>query len=253
MVNLCNLDGAILPEGETRIPVLDRGFLFGDSVYEVVRTSDGVPFAWPEHFARLRASAEALRMPLDLDDAQLARRVAATLAAAAHGDSYVRIVVTRGTGEAPKHRPRLRDRAAALAGVGAAAATGERQAGARRDRRPAAQRPPRARSRDEERQLPQQRARPRRGEGAWGDRLPDVQRAGFRHRGVDVERVRAARRRLVHAAARRRHSRRCHARAAARVPGREQGAGRRSGTSCRRTCSAPRKCSCRARCATSRR
>jgi len=101
MANLCNLDGVILAETEARVPVLDRGFLFGDSIYEVVRTSDGVPFAWPEHFARLRLSAAALLMELDLEEAEVARRVAATVAAANHGDSYVRLVVTRGTGSAP--------------------------------------------------------------------------------------------------------------------------------------------------------
>jgi branched-chain amino acid aminotransferase len=101
MANLCNVDGEIVPESEARIPVLDRGFLFGDSVYEVVRTVRDVPFAWPEHGARLASSAEAICLQLDLDEATVARRVAATLAAAGHGDSYVRVVVTRGTGDAP--------------------------------------------------------------------------------------------------------------------------------------------------------
>jgi branched-chain amino acid aminotransferase len=101
MPNLCNLDGSILPEHEARIPVLDRGFLFGDSIYEVVRTVGDVPFAWPEHWARLVRSAAAIRLQLDLDEVAIARRIAATLAAAGHGDSYVRLVVTRGAGEAP--------------------------------------------------------------------------------------------------------------------------------------------------------
>jgi branched-chain amino acid aminotransferase len=101
MPNLCNLDGRVMPEADARVPVLDRGFLFGDSIYEVVRTLGDVPFAWSEHWARLQASAAAVRLELDLDEATVARRVAATLAAAAHGDSYVRIVVTRGVGTAP--------------------------------------------------------------------------------------------------------------------------------------------------------
>lgn len=101
MTNLCNLDGVILDAAEARIPVLDRGFLFGDSVYEVMRTVGAVPFAWPEHLARLRASARGLRLPLDLDDAEVMRRVVATLEAAGGGDSYVRIIATRGTGTAP--------------------------------------------------------------------------------------------------------------------------------------------------------
>jgi branched-chain amino acid aminotransferase len=101
MANLCNVDGLVVPEADARIPVLDRGFLFGDSCYEVVRTVGDIPFGWPEHWARLCTSAEAIQMRLDLDEATIARRIAATLAAAAHGDSYVRLIVTRGTGEAP--------------------------------------------------------------------------------------------------------------------------------------------------------
>src|SRR5678810_196506 len=101
MANLCNVDGRVTPEAEARIPVLDRGFLFGDSIYEVVRTVGDVPFAWPEHWARLEQSAAAIRLRLDLDEATIARRIAALLAGAANGDSYVRVIVTRGTGDAP--------------------------------------------------------------------------------------------------------------------------------------------------------
>ncbi len=101
MANLCNVDGRIAPEAEAHIPVLDRGFLFGDSVYEVVRTTGNVPFAWPEHWARLQASAAALRLRLDLDETTVARRVAATIAAAGNGANYVRLIVTRGAGDAP--------------------------------------------------------------------------------------------------------------------------------------------------------
>lgn len=101
MGNFCNVDGALVPEGEAVVPVLDRGFLFGDSVYEVIRTRNGCLFAWREHFERMRASAEALWMPLDLDDRTILQRVLATVAAAGNPEHYVRIVVTRGTGTAP--------------------------------------------------------------------------------------------------------------------------------------------------------
>jgi branched-chain amino acid aminotransferase len=101
MANLCNVDGRITPEAEARVPVLDRGFLFGDSIYEVVRTVGGEPFGWPEHWERLCGSAAAVRLRLDLDEAAVARRIAATLAASGPGDRYVRIVVSRGAGSAP--------------------------------------------------------------------------------------------------------------------------------------------------------
>jgi len=101
MANLCNVDGTITPETEARVPVLDRSFLFGDSIYEVVRTIGAEPFGWPEHWARLVASAAAIRLRLDLDEAAVARRIAATLTASGPGDRYVRIVVSRGAGSAP--------------------------------------------------------------------------------------------------------------------------------------------------------
>ena len=73
MANLCNINGQIVPEADGRVPVLDRGFLFGDSVYEVVRTHADTPLAWIEHWARLQASAAGLMMELDLDEATVAR------------------------------------------------------------------------------------------------------------------------------------------------------------------------------------
>jgi branched-chain amino acid aminotransferase len=101
MANLCNLDGEIVPEAAARIPVLDRGFLFGDSIYEVVRTRGGAVFGWREHLQRLRASADGIGLLLDLDDAAIVRRIDATLRAAGNAESYVRLIVTRGTGSAP--------------------------------------------------------------------------------------------------------------------------------------------------------
>lgn len=101
MTNLCNVDGVLTAEADARIPVLDRGFLFGDSIYEVVRTRHGIVFGWREHFDRLRASAEGLGFALDLDDRGILQRIDATLRAAGNADSYVRIIVTRGTGTAP--------------------------------------------------------------------------------------------------------------------------------------------------------
>jgi len=101
MNSLCNLNGQIVPESEATISVLDRGFLFGDSVYEVFRTFERVPFAWREHLERLRGSAAGIAMTLDLDDPEIMRRVKATIAASDAEECYVRIIATRGTGTAP--------------------------------------------------------------------------------------------------------------------------------------------------------
>lgn len=102
MPELCNIDGRIAPLHEATVPVMDRGFLFGDSIYEVACTRWGVPFALPEHLVRLRASADGLGITMPVDDATLLRRIKATIhAAALPGEVYVRIIVTRGTGSAP--------------------------------------------------------------------------------------------------------------------------------------------------------
>lgn len=94
---LTNLDGTIAPDAH--ISVLDRGFLYGDSIYEVVRTLGGRPFALLEHLARLRQSAAYLYMNIPWSDAQICTEVERTLAAANNLESYVRIVVTRGAEE----------------------------------------------------------------------------------------------------------------------------------------------------------
>ena len=54
-----------------KVSVYDRGFLFGDAVFEVLRTYGGAPFAWDEHFARLRRSAERVFIELPVDAATL--------------------------------------------------------------------------------------------------------------------------------------------------------------------------------------
>lgn len=101
MVSICNLNGEIVPEESARIPVLDRGFLFGDSIYEVIRTRDGIPFAWIEHLERLGQSAEGIGMEIGMDADQLMRRIKKTVQAGDNPESYIRVVVTRGTGTAP--------------------------------------------------------------------------------------------------------------------------------------------------------
>lgn len=92
---LINLDGVIAPTAT--VSVLDRGFLYGDSVYEVVRTFGGRPFGLPEHLERLRQSAAYLYMEIPWSDAEISQEVSRTLDQAGAGDFYIRIVVTRGT------------------------------------------------------------------------------------------------------------------------------------------------------------
>ena len=86
-----------LPE-DAKISVFDRGFLYGDSVYETVGTAYGRLFALQDHLVRLERSAQriGLRVPPRAD---LERAVAETLAAAGNQESRVRIILTRGSGK----------------------------------------------------------------------------------------------------------------------------------------------------------
>ncbi|TWT42466.1 aminotransferase class IV [Botrimarina hoheduenensis] len=98
-----NVDGVLSSLAEARIPVLDRGFLYGDSVYEVFRTYDGVPLFWREHFDRLENSARLIHMPLSQSRDELMGEIRRTVAAALEGldkptDVYVRWHVSRGVG-----------------------------------------------------------------------------------------------------------------------------------------------------------
>jgi branched-chain amino acid aminotransferase len=93
-----SVNGEIVPLEEARVPVLDNGFLFGDSVYEVLRTYGGHPFESGRHFRRMRGSADRLGIRVPLSDEALLQQVTALLERAGDVESYIRIVVTRGVG-----------------------------------------------------------------------------------------------------------------------------------------------------------
>jgi D-alanine transaminase len=95
MEPIANLNGKSMPLAEARITPLDRGFLFGDAVYEVLRVYGGKPFLLEEHWRRLAASLEAIRIRgVDLD--QLKQRMLQTIAAGPFREAIVYIQITRG-------------------------------------------------------------------------------------------------------------------------------------------------------------
>ena len=93
------LDGHPLPLEEAVISVFDRGFLYGDSVYEVVRTYRGVPFEREAHLERLASSAARIGMELPVTQEVLAKEMELAHRHSGNPDSYVRVVVTRGSGK----------------------------------------------------------------------------------------------------------------------------------------------------------
>jgi branched-chain amino acid aminotransferase len=94
------VNGTIAPAGRAVVPVYDHGFLYGEGVYETLRTYNGVPFMYDRHLKRLRASADRLHLDVPFTDKDLSTWIDDTIAAAAvGGESYIRILLTRGVGE----------------------------------------------------------------------------------------------------------------------------------------------------------
>src|SRR5204863_4010027 len=92
---LANLNGEMMPLEDVKISALDRGFLFGDAVYEVLRVYQGQPWLADEHFQRLARSLEAVRIR-GVDVERLRRRASETIAAGSFGEATIYIQITRG-------------------------------------------------------------------------------------------------------------------------------------------------------------
>jgi branched-chain amino acid aminotransferase len=91
------IGGRPCPPEQAAVPVFDRGFLFGDSVYETVGTNRGRAVFLDDHLHRLARSAERIYLRLPPRD-EVERAVTQTIIAANNPESRVRIIVTRGDG-----------------------------------------------------------------------------------------------------------------------------------------------------------
>ncbi len=94
--NLCFLNGDFLPLSEARIPVLDRGFIFGDGIYEVVPVYGRRLFRFDEHLARLNRSLAKIRLPQPATRDEWLARCRQLVAARPEEDQVVYLQVTRG-------------------------------------------------------------------------------------------------------------------------------------------------------------
>lgn len=99
MTSLVMVDGRPMPPDAAKVSVFDRGFLYGDSVFETLRTYRGRPFALERHLARLAASAARVFIDLPVSLAQLGREVESAIVGAGNAESYVRLTLTRGVGD----------------------------------------------------------------------------------------------------------------------------------------------------------
>jgi branched-chain amino acid aminotransferase len=92
------IDGELRPPEAWHVSVFDRGFLYGDSVFETLRTYRSVPFELGVHMDRLARSAALVFIDLPVPRATLEAEVLAALRAGQNPESYVRVMVTRGQG-----------------------------------------------------------------------------------------------------------------------------------------------------------
>ncbi len=96
MVQIVYLNGVFLPLEEARVPVLDRGFIFGDGVYEVIPAYSRHPFRLAEHLQRLQHSLDGIRLANPHSDAEWRERVRELIARNAGEDQYLYLHITRG-------------------------------------------------------------------------------------------------------------------------------------------------------------
>jgi branched-chain amino acid aminotransferase len=95
---LININGDITGKEDAKISVFDRGFLFGDSIYEVTLTYDSVLFKIEEHFDRLWESAASLALHISHSRKELVYEINKTLTKLNEKRAYIRIIITRGEG-----------------------------------------------------------------------------------------------------------------------------------------------------------
>ncbi|MDD5482110.1 MAG: branched-chain-amino-acid transaminase [Kiritimatiellae bacterium] len=90
--------GRLVPEKDARVSVFDHGLLYGDGVFEGIRTYNGLIFMLAEHIDRLYRSAQAIALKIPMSKKEMMKAVALTCRANHTMNGYVRLVVTRGRG-----------------------------------------------------------------------------------------------------------------------------------------------------------
>ena len=95
-----SVNGRIADAAHATVAVFDHGFLYGEGVYETLRTYNRIPFLYDRHQERLRRSAALMALPVPFTDDELLASIGATMAAhRGLKEAYIRVLLTRGVGE----------------------------------------------------------------------------------------------------------------------------------------------------------
>ncbi|MGZ8939498.1 MAG: aminotransferase class IV [Limisphaerales bacterium] len=92
------LNGRFVPEDQACVSIDDRGFLYGDALFETIRFYDSEPFLWHQHMARLRAGCHALGIKLPLADHEMLAHLYELIRQNNLPGCIARITITRGVG-----------------------------------------------------------------------------------------------------------------------------------------------------------
>src|SRR3989338_6626818 len=93
------INGEFFAKSEAKISVFDHGLLYGDGVFEGIRSYNCLVFKLKEHLIRLRESAHTIMLQIPLSTEDLTEAIIDTLKRNQLRDAYIRVVVTRGVGD----------------------------------------------------------------------------------------------------------------------------------------------------------
>ncbi|MCY3723711.1 MAG: branched-chain-amino-acid transaminase [Candidatus Poribacteria bacterium] len=96
---LIYIDGEFLPKAEAKVSVFDHGLLYGDGVFEGIRSYNGRVFKFDEHLERLYDSAKSIMLQIPMPIETMKETVLETLRRNHLSEAYIRLVITRGVGD----------------------------------------------------------------------------------------------------------------------------------------------------------
>ncbi|MFB3919146.1 D-alanine/D-glutamate or branched-chain amino acid aminotransferase [Candidatus Velamenicoccus archaeovorus] len=96
---LIYFNGKLVKKEDAKVSVFDHGLLYGDGVFEGIRSYDCLVFKLREHIDRLYASAQGISLKIPMQKREMEKAIVGTLKANKLKDAYIRVVVTRGEGD----------------------------------------------------------------------------------------------------------------------------------------------------------
>lgn len=98
MAEVVYINGTLVPQEEAKVSIFDRGFLYGDGLFETMRSYSGHVFRLEHHLSRLFSALKILNLDIPFNPSQLKKAIYHTLKANNLNEAYIRLCVSRGEG-----------------------------------------------------------------------------------------------------------------------------------------------------------